>query len=64
VSTSRIGGILLIVVGLGIAYTGYEMSDSLANRIGRALNGSPSDSVMLRYIGGAMCAAAGGFLAK
>ena len=64
VGPQRIGGIVLIVVGLGIAFTGYQMSGSVGNQLGEALSGSPSDSVMLRYIGGAVCAAVGGFLAK
>ena len=60
----KIGGILLIVVGLGIAYTGYTMSHSLGNQLGEALSGSPADNVMLRYVAGAACAAVGVFLAK
>ncbi|MBW2498597.1 MAG: DUF3185 family protein [Deltaproteobacteria bacterium] len=62
--TKRIGGIVLIIVGLGIAYTGYTMSGSLGNQLGEAIKGSPSDSVMLRYVAGAACAAVGAFLAK
>jgi hypothetical protein len=64
VSGKRIAGIVLIVVGLGIAYTGYEMSESVGGQIGEALSGSPSDNVMLRYLAGAVCAGVGGFLAK
>jgi hypothetical protein len=60
----RIAGIALVVVGLGLIYTGYQMSETLGNQIGEALKGSPSDSVMLRYIAGAVCAASGAFLAK
>jgi hypothetical protein len=64
VEPRKIGGILLIVVGLGIAYTGYTMSQSLGNQLGEALSGSPADNVMLRYVAGAACAAVGVFLAK
>ena len=60
----KIGGIVLIVVGLGIAYTGYSMSQSFGNQLGEALSGSPADSVILRYVAGAACAAVGVFLAK
>ena len=61
---ARIGGIVLIVVGLGIAYTGYDMSTSAGNQLGAALKGSPTDSVMIRYLLGGASAAVGAFLAK
>ena len=60
----RIAGIALVVVGLGLVYTGYQISESLGNQIGEALKGSPSDSVTLRYITGAVCVASGAVLAK
>jgi hypothetical protein len=60
----RIGGIVLIVIGLGIAYTGYELSNSVGSQLGSALKGSPTDSVMLRYVLGAVSAGVGAFLAK
>ena len=62
--TNRIIGIVLIVVGLGIAYTGYDMSQSVGNQLGSALSGSPTDNVMIRYVAGAVSAAVGVFLAK
>ena len=62
--TNRIIGIVLIIVGLGIAYTGYGMSQSMGNQLGSALSGSPTDSVMIRYVAGAVSAAVGVFLAK
>jgi hypothetical protein len=60
----RIGGIVLIVIGLIVAYTGYEMSGSVGNQLGEAISGSPSDSVMLRYVMAAACVGGGAFLAK
>ena len=60
----RIAGIVLIVIGILIAYTGYQMSESVGNQIESAFRGSPTDSVMLRYLLGAVCAGFGGFLAK
>ncbi len=60
----RIGGIVLVIIGLGIAYTGYELSGTLGNQLGSALKGSPSDSVMLRYIMGVVCVGGGAVLAK
>jgi hypothetical protein len=61
---ARIGGIVLIVVGVGIAYTGFEMSGSVGSQIGAAFKGSPTDSVMLRYVAGAACVVAGAFVAR
>jgi hypothetical protein len=60
----RIGGIVLIAIGLFIAYTGYEMSQSVGSQIESSFKGSPTDSVMLRYVIGAVSAGVGGFLAK
>jgi Protein of unknown function (DUF3185) len=60
----RIGGIVLIVIGLGVAYTGYEMSETVGNQLESAFKGSPTDSVMLRYMAGAVSAGLGAFLAK
>jgi hypothetical protein len=64
VSNKKIAGIILVVVGIGIAYSGYQMSGSIGNQLGEAFSGSPSDSVMGRYVAGAIAAAAGAFLAK
>jgi hypothetical protein len=64
VNPKRIGGIVLIVAGIGVAYTGYQMSNSVGNQLAEAWSGSPTDSVMLRYVGGAVLAAVGGFFAK
>ena len=60
----RIGGIVLIAIGLGIAYTGYEMSNTVGNQLGSAFKGSPTDNVMLRYVLGAVSGGGGAFLAK
>ena len=58
----KIGGIILIVVGLGLAYWGYEESGSLGSSLNQAFSGSPSDYVMIKYIGSAASIAAGAFL--
>lgn len=60
----KIAGLVLVVAGLGIVYTGYQISGTLGNQIGEALKGSPTDSVTLRYVTGAVFVAAGAFLAK
>jgi hypothetical protein len=58
---TKIGGIVLIVVGLGLAYWGYDESSSLGSSLNEAFSGSPSDNVMLKYIGGAASIAVGAF---
>jgi len=58
----RIGGIVLIVVGLGLAYWGYEESGSPGSSLKPAFSGSPSDNVMIEYLGGAASLAVGAFL--
>ena len=52
--TMKIIGIVLLVVGIGLAYWGYQMSDSLGSQLNSAINGSPTDKVMMFYIGGAV----------
>jgi hypothetical protein len=61
-STFQLISIALMVVGVGLAYWGYDMSGGLDSQINQAFSGSSSDDVMIRYIGGAACFAAGLFL--
>ena len=61
-SNKKIRGIILVVVGLGLAYWGYQMSGSMSSQFNEAVAGSPSDGVMLRYILGAASAVAGAFV--
>jgi len=49
----KIAGIALLVIGLGLGYWGYEISGSLGSQLNETLSGSPSDKVMMLYIGGA-----------
>jgi hypothetical protein len=60
----KVVGLALVIVGLGLVYTGYQMSETLGNRIGEALQGSPTESVLLRYVTGAVFVASGAYLAK
>jgi len=57
-------GLVLTVVGIGLAIWGYRMSGSLGSQLNEALTGSLGDKVMLLYIGGAACIVAGLFLAS
>jgi len=61
---NRVVGILLVVVGIGLAYTGYQMSGSIGNQLNEAFSGSPTDSVMIRYIAAVVCVGGGAYLAK
>ena len=58
----KIFGLALIVIGAGLAYWGWQMSDSLVSEMSRTVTGALPDAVMYRYIGGAVCAAVGLFL--
>lgn len=55
-------GLVLLVGGIGLAFWGYQMSQSVASHFSRALTGALPDAVMYRYIGGAISAAIGLFL--
>ncbi len=60
----RIAGIALIVIGAVVAYSGYDLSNTVGSQLESAIKGSPTDSVMLRYVLGAVSAGVGAFLAK
>ena len=58
----RVIGLVLLVGGAGLAYWGYQMSQSFASNVTRAFTGSLPGGVMYRYIGGAISGVAGLFL--
>jgi hypothetical protein len=51
---TRAVGLALLVLGVGLAVWGFQMSDSLGSEINQALTGTESDRVMQLYIGGAV----------
>lgn len=53
-STTKIIGIILMVVGIGLAIWGYQLSESLGSQITQAVSGSETDQVMMFYISGAV----------
>lgn len=61
-SNIQLISIALMVIGIGLAYWGYDMSGGLGSQLNQAFSGSSSDGVMLRYIAGAASFAAGLFL--
>jgi len=58
----KIIGLILLVVGIGLAYWGYQMSGSVGSQLSQAFTGSPTDKVMAYYIGGAASLVVGLFL--
>lgn len=56
-------GFILLVVGGALLYWGYNEAESIGGQIGSALSGSPSNRVMMFYVGGAVCGLVGLFLA-
>lgn len=60
--TTKTIGIVLVVVGIGLAYWGYQISGSVASQLRQAFSGSHSDEVLIRYIAGAASSAIGLFL--
>jgi len=61
-STKKIIGIVLAVVGVGLAFWGYRLSGGFGSQLNQAFSGSPTDKVMAFYIGGAVSFAVGLFL--
>lgn len=61
-SFTKMIGIPLMVIGIGLAYWGYDMSGGLDSQLNQTFTGSSSDAVMFRYIGGAASFIAGLFL--
>ncbi len=48
----KIIGIALLVVGIGLGYWGYQISESIGSQLTETFTGSPGDKVMSLYIGG------------
>jgi hypothetical protein len=61
-STMKIIGIALVVIGLGLAFWGYQLSGSVESKITHAFTGSYRDKEMTFYITGAVCFVVGIFL--
>lgn len=53
-SSMKIIGIILIVIGAGLALWGYQLSDSVGSQITEAVTGADTDRVMTYYITGAV----------
>jgi hypothetical protein len=45
-------GLALMVAGVGLAFWGYQTSESVGSQMTRAFTGSDTDEVMILYISG------------
>jgi len=61
-SSKKIIGIALVVIGLGLAFWGYRQSGSFGSQVSQAVTGSATDKVMMLYIGGAVSLVVGLYL--
>ena len=59
---TQIIGIVLLVLGAGLAYWGYSEGNSLAGKFTKTFSGSASDKTMMLYISSAISFAIGLFL--
>jgi drug/metabolite transporter (DMT)-like permease len=60
---TRLIGIALILAGIGLAFWGYQISETLTVQLTSKVTGSMPDEVLYRYIAGGACGIAGLFLA-
>jgi len=58
---NKVIAIILLVVGAGFAYWGYEMSGAIGAQLSKSFTGSATDGVMIRYIAGLVCIGLGLF---
>lgn len=63
-SQKKIIALALLVVGAGLVFWGWQMSDSVTAQLSKSLTGSLTDEVMWRYIGGAVCIVVGAVMLK
>ncbi len=55
-------GVVLLVLGVGLAIWGYQLSGSVESQVTQAVTGSDTDKVMTLYIMGAVSFFVGIFL--
>jgi len=60
--SSKLIGIVLLVVGVILLYFGYQSSQAVGNQVAEALTGRFTNETMWYLIGGAAATAAGAFL--
>jgi hypothetical protein len=63
-TTMKIVGIALVVLGIGLAIWGFQLSGSLGSQVTQAVTGADTDKVMTFYITGAISFVVGIFLLR
>lgn len=61
-ANNKIIAIVLMVIGAGLLYWGFTMSESVSSQLSKSVTGSFSDDIMWRYIGGAASLVVGVYL--
>ena len=61
-STRKIIGLVLVVVGIGFAVWGFQLSGSIGSQVTQAVTGADTDKVMTYYIFGAISFVIGVYL--
>jgi hypothetical protein len=61
-TTMKIIGIVLMVLGIGLAIWGFQLSGSVGSKLTQVVTGSDTDKVMMFYITGAVSFVVGYFL--
>ncbi len=61
-TTMKIIGIALVLLGIGLAIWGYQLSGSIGSQITQAVTGSETKKVMTFYITGAISFVVGIYL--
>ncbi len=61
-STIKILGLALVIIGIGLAFWGYQISGSIGSQISQTFTGAHTDKVMMLYIGGAVSFVVGIYL--
>lgn len=63
ISIGKLAGFALIVLGIGLAIWGYQLSGGFGSQVAQAVTGSETDKVMTLYIAGAVSLVVGLVLA-
>ncbi|AWL11178.1 hypothetical protein HMF8227_00682 [Saliniradius amylolyticus] len=58
----KVISLVLLVIGAGLIYWGYQQAGSVESQVSEALTGAKTDEVMQMYIGGAVCLVVGLFM--
>jgi high-affinity Fe2+/Pb2+ permease len=57
-------GIILLIIAAGLAWYGYDISQSVGGKLNSAFNGGPSNRALMFYAGAAVCAVLGALKLK